>query len=279
MSGKVLVLAANGNVGAKVVAGLLAKGEKVRAASRSGKAPSGAEGVVFDYADPATFAPAFEGVDRAFFILSAGVMTTVETLKPLIEIAAARKVKVVLMTAFGVDADDSIPYRQAEILLEKSGTPYVIVRPNWFTDNFVTYWGEGIKHGVIAVPAGEGKSAFIDTRDIADSVVAALTTSAHDGKSFNLTGPDALSYGEAAALISKATGKEVNYIAVTDDAFVSQLVGFGVPEAYARFLAAIFYPVREGWTAAVTPAVQTLTGKAPRSVAAWVAENAAVLKG
>jgi uncharacterized protein YbjT (DUF2867 family) len=206
-------------------------------------------------------------------------MTVLEILKPLIELAAARKVKVVLMTALGVNADDNIPYREAEILLEKSGTPYVIVRPNWFTDNFVTYWGEGIKHGVIAVPAGEGKSSFIDTRDIADSVVAALTSSAFDGKAFDLTGPEALGYAEAAALIGKATGKEVAYVALTDDAFVSQLVGFGVPEAYAKFLASIFYPVREGWTAGVTNSVETLTGNPPRTVAAWVAENAGTLKG
>ncbi len=279
MAGKILVLGATGNVGRPLVKALMARGEAVKAASRGGNSIEGAEGVVFDVGDPMTFPNAFEGVDRAFVMLPGGYTEAKALLLPIIEAAATRGVKVVLQSVLGVDADDSIPYRQAEIALENSGVRWVVLRPNWFTDNFVNYWKPGIDAaGVIAVPAADGKSSFIDVRDIADSAAAALTTDRFDGKAFNLTGPEALGYSEAAALISEAIGKPVAYQAVDDDTFVGTLVGAGVPEVYARFLASIFYQVREGWTAVVTDDVRTLTGHPARQVAAWVKENAAALK-
>ncbi|MBS1166829.1 MAG: NAD(P)H-binding protein [Proteobacteria bacterium] len=279
MAGKILVLGATGHIGRPLVRSLMAAGEAVKAASRGGKPVDGAEGVVFDVVDPMTFPAAFEGVDRTFVMLPGGYTEAKALLLPVIEAAATRGVKVVLLSVFGVDADDSIPYRQAEIALEKSGVRWVVLRPNWFTDNFINYWKPGIDAaGVMALPAADGKSSFIDARDIADSAAAALTTDRFDGKAFNLTGPEALGYAEAAALISEAIGKPVAYQAVDEDTFVGNLVGAGVPEVYARFLASIFYPVREGWTAAVTDDVRTLTGHPARSVAAWVKENVDVLK-
>jgi uncharacterized protein YbjT (DUF2867 family) len=276
MAGKILVLGATGNVGKPLVAELLAKGEAVKAASRTGKPLGAAEVVAFDFANPATYGPALEGVDRAYVLAPTGTLDILGTLMPFLRLAVERKVKVVLQSVFGVDADDSIPYRQVELFLERSGAPYVILRPNWFTDNFQIFWLEGIKHGVIAVPAGEGKSSFIDVRDIASSAAAALTSNKLDGQAFNLTGPEALSYGDAAAILSKASGRSIAYKASSDAEFIAMLVNAGVPKAYAEFLATIFHPVREGWTAAVSSAVQTLTGKAPRSVEAYANEKAAV---
>ena len=175
MAGKILVIGATGNVGRPLVKALLARGEAVKAASRNGKPVEGAEGVVFDVADPMTFPHAFEDVDRAFVMLPSGYTEAKALLLPIIEAAATRGVKVVLQSVLGVDADDSIPYRQAEIALEKSGVRWVMLRPNWFTDNFVNYWKPGIDAaGVIAVPAADGKSSFIDARDIADSAAAAM---------------------------------------------------------------------------------------------------------
>lgn len=278
MTGKVLVLGATGTVGRPLVKALLAKGVAVKAASRGGQPVEGAEGVVFNYSDPASFGPAFEGVDRLFLMLPTGNTAITELLLPVVEAAAARGVKIVLQSALGVDADDSIPYRQVEIAIEKSGVPYVLLRPNWFSDNFLNFWKPGIDHGVIAVPAGDGKTSFIDARDIADSAAAALTSSAFDGEGVNLTGPEALGYAEAAALLAQALGKPVAYQAVDDAGFIAILTGAGVPEGYAAFLASIFYPVREGWTAVVTDGVSRLTGHAPRSLATWVSENVAALK-
>ncbi|EKO3455046.1 SDR family oxidoreductase [Vibrio fluvialis] len=275
---KVLVLGASGHVGQPLVAELLAKGEQVKAASRSGQAFGAAEGVVFDIADPTTFDAAFDGVDRAYVMLPGGYVESKALLEPVIQAAAERNVKVVFQSVLGVDADDSIPYRQVEIALENSGVPYVILRPNWFADNFHTYWKAGIDQGVIGVPAGEGKSSFIDVRDIASSAAAALTTNRFDNQAFNLTGPEALSYAQAAQKISEALGKPVAYQAMEEGAFCDLLKSVGVPADYAEFLTSIFYPVREGWTAGVSDAVVTLTGKAPRSLDEYIADHLAELR-
>ncbi|MBY8039820.1 SDR family oxidoreductase [Vibrio fluvialis] len=275
---KVLVLGASGHVGQPLVAELLAKGEQVKAASRSGKAFGAAEGVVFDFADPTTFDAAFDGVDRAYVMLPGGYVESKALLEPVIQAAAERNVKVVFQSVLGVDADDSIPYRQVEIALENSGVPYVILRPNWFADNFHTYWKAGIDQGVIGVPAGKGKSSFIDVRDIASSAAAALTTNRFDNQAFNLTGPEALSYAQAAQKISAALGKPVAYQAMDEGAFCDLLKSVGVPTDYAEFLTSIFYPVREGWTAGVSDAVATLTDKAPRSLDEYIADHLAELR-
>lgn len=277
MSAKVLVIGANGTIGQHTVAYLLEQSVAVKAASRSGKAPAGAEGVVFDYTGQTDFDALFAEVASVYVMVPAGYLTVQELLTPIITEAAKRQVKVVLQTALGVDADESIPYRQVELALERSGTPYVVLRPNWFADNFHTYWLHGIQTGTIAVPAGEGKSSFIDVRDIAASAVAALTNDRFNGQAFNLTGPAALSYAEAAALLSQALGRSIHYQALDDATFVNGLIAAGVPEDYAKFLAFLFYPVRENWTAGVTTAVQELTGQAPRSLATYVQDNLAKL--
>lgn len=277
MAGSVLAIGASGNVGAPLVEALVARGERVKAASRSGRATAGAEGVPFDFADRASFGPALDGADRAFVMMPTGFSNAHEQLIPVIEAAAAGRTKVVLMSVLGADADDAIPYRRAEIALERSGTPFVILRPNWFADNFHTFWKPGIDHGRIAVPAGDGRSSFIDARDIAASAAAALTDGRFDGRAFDLTGPAALGYADAARVLSAVVGRTIAYEAIDDATFVGILTGAGVPEDYARFLAAIFHPVREGWTAQVTGDVETLTGQPPRTLETYAQDHAAQL--
>ncbi len=273
MSGKILVIGATGNVGAPLVEALLAKGEKVVAASRKATPVKGAEAVGLDIANPSTIEAALKDVDRMYLLVPGGHLDVVGLTKPLIEAAARNRVKVVLQSVFGVDADDSIPYRQVELALIKSGAAHVILRPTWFSDNFHSYWSHGVKSGTIAVPAAEGKTSFIDVRDIAASAAAVLTTSKHDGKAFNLTGPAALSYGEAAAVLSKVTGRKIAYQPIDDATFIKGLTAAGVPADYAKFLASIFHPVREGWTAAISLAVKELTGKEPRSVETYARDH------
>jgi uncharacterized protein YbjT (DUF2867 family) len=273
----VLVLGAGGNVGRPLVQGLLAAGAAVRAASRSGQAVAGASGVAFDYAQPATWAAAFDGVDRAYVMLPAGHVQAKELLQPVVSALAARQVKIVLQSAYGVDADDSIPYRQVELALERSGTPFVILRPNWFADNFHTYWRASVLQGRIAVPAGRGRTSFVSARDIAASAVAALCETRFDGQAFELTGPEALDYGQAAAMLGEVLGREISYRAIDDAQFVAGMSAAGVPADYANFLAALFHPVREGWTAGVSDAVKRLSGRPPQSLRDYALAHSAQL--
>lgn len=276
MSKAILVIGGTGTVGAPLVQELVAKGEQVKIATRNPAAVTakGATAVHVDVLDPATLEAAFEGVDRAYVLAPAGNADHVGVLGPIIDAAAKHGVKVVLQTAIGVNADDNIPLRQAELRLEKAGIPYVILRPNWFSDNFASYWLHDVLNGEIRVPAAEGKSSFIDARDIAASAAAALTTDSFDNQAFDLTGPEAFGYAEAAKMLSAATGRTIGYRSIEDAPFIDALRTAGLSSDYAHMLAAIFYPVREGWTAPVTDAVEKLTGRKPRGLKAYISDNA-----
>lgn len=272
MSSTVLVAGGTGTVGRHVAKALAARGVAARIGSRRGEAGR----VRLDYADPAGFDAALAGVDAAYVISPTGELDPDNRLGPFIGRAAARGVKLVLQTAIGVDADDAIPLRRLERRLQASGTRHVILRPNWFTDNFLTYWGAGIRAaGEIAVPAGNGASSFVDARDIAEVAAAVLTSDDQDGQALAVTGGEALTYAEVADLLGAAVGRPVRYRPSEAAAFIAQMVGMGMDEAYAGMLAAIFGPVAAGWTAAVSPVVEQLTGRQPRSVADFVREHAA----
>lgn len=279
MGKTILVLGATGTVGRSLVSDLLARGHTVRAASRSGQAVDGAVGTRFDFADPASIEAALDGADAVFLMAPSGTLDVLGALTPVVEAAARRGTKVVMLSVFGVEADDSIPYRQVELMLARRGLPHVVVRPNWFMDNFHTFWRAGVLAGTIRLPAGDGRSSLIDARDIAASAAAALSEDRFDGEAFNLTGPEALSYAEAAEILSKAVGRTIRYEAVSDEAFVEAASAAGADPAYAGFLAAIFYPVRENWTAAVTDGVERMTGAKPRSLETYARDHAATLRG
>lgn len=272
---KILVSGASGTVGSLLVQALAGHGESVKAASRSDRAFEGAQAVRFDYTDPSTFAAAFDGVNRLYMLMPADNLEIEACLLPVIAFAAERNIKIVMQSVMGVETEEDNPYRKVELALEASGTRWVILRPNWFADNFHGIWAPAVAHGDIALPAGDGASSFIDARDVAACAVAALTSDRFDGQGFTLTGPEPVGYREAAALLSRAAGRPIAYTPISDGAFVAMLQGGGVPEANGWMLAGLFAAVREGHTAAVSSAVESLTGRPPRSLQRYAADHAA----
>ena len=140
-AGDVLVVGADGSIGSALVPALVAAGERVRAASRSGRSThQGVQAVRLDLADARSIAPALEDVDRMFLVNPAENLDVTGALFPVVDAAAARGVKVVLLSVHRAGDDQSNPYRQVELRLEAAGARSVRLRPNWFADNFHTYW-------------------------------------------------------------------------------------------------------------------------------------------
>ena len=188
-----LVTGASGTVGSNIVKDLVAQGHQVRATT-SRKDAIGKRGnvetVLLNLATGEGIAAALKGVDGAFLLAPPGYADQQKLLSPLVAEAKKQKTgKVVLMTAMGANAADT-PFRRVEQELEASGLRYNIIRPNWFMQNFQTFWAHGINaDGKISLPAGSAKTSFIDARDIAAVAVRLLTTHDEDGKAFDLTGP------------------------------------------------------------------------------------------
>ena len=272
-TGCVLVVGATGTIGASLVPALVAAGQRVRAASRSGRSAPGAESVRLDLARPATHAEALDGVDRMFLVNPSENLDVAGALFPMIERAAERGIRVVLLSQHRADSDPWNPYAAAERYMREVGARGVVLRPNWFSDNFHTFWAADVARGVLSLPAADGRISFVDSRDIADAAVAALVTDRFDGQTFELTGPEAFDLHQAAALLSSIGGRALRYEPVEPHRYVAALLEAGVPNEYARMLAGLFELVRAGDTGDVTDGVQRLTGLQPRSLARYARER------
>lgn len=263
---RILVVGASGTVGSELSQLLLTQGETVvRATSRS---PSGADQVQVDLVSQAGLKEAFGGVDRAFLLAPPGHADQEALLAPLIDEAKARGLeKVVLMTAMGADADENAPMRKAERRLEASGLAFNIIRPNWFMQNFNTFWLHGIQMaGQIFLPVGDAKGSFIDARDIAAVAARLLTSEAFDNRDFDLTGPRALDHAEVAAVLTQAAGRSIGFTDITPEAMLQGLLDAGLPQDYAQFLVLILGFFKAGNAERITCAVQQITGQAPRAI-------------
>lgn len=257
-------------------------GVSVKAATRNPAQYAGSAGVTpveFDLEQSETFEPALAGVDRVFAIAKSGDAQPQAKLNPLIDAARSAGVRhVALLTARGVEMSEDIGLRKVERHLMASGLAYTILRPTWYMQNFSVGFIRPMiaQTGAIFLAAGDGKTSFIHTDDIAAVAAAALTRPGHEGQEYTLTGGRALSYGEAADIISAASGRPIGYVPISSDQMRQSLIGGGWPPESADFMTGLFYPVQQGWAAGVSPDVALVLGRQPITFEQFAAENAAV---
>lgn len=275
----ILVVGANGTVGTELVRLLQAQGHAVRSATS--RAPSGPGQVHLNLLTHEGLSAAFDGVERAFFLAPPGHVNQDALLKPLIDEAAKRQLKkVVLMSAMGANADENGGLRKAEVHLERSGVPYNIIRPNWFMQNFNTFWLHGIQQlGKILLPVGSAKGSFIDARDIAAVAAQLLTSDRFDNRDFDLTGPQALNHDEVAAILSRETGRTIAFEDIPPEAMRTMLLDARLPRDYAEFMLVILGFFKAGYAERTTDAVQQITGHAPRRFEQYAKDHRAAWLG
>ena len=267
---KTLVIGASGTVGAELVRLLIEKGHQVLKATSKPVTDPAFE-VHLNLATGAGLDQAFEGVEQAFMLCPPGYTNQDELLIPAIDAAKAQGVrKLVLMTAMGANADEGAPLRRAEVHLINAGLAYNIIRPNWFMQNFNTFWIQGIlEHGKIFLPVAQAKGSLIDTRDIAAVAAQLLSSDAFANQEFDLTGSVALNHDEVARVLSAETGKQIGYEEIPPDALRSGLLQAGVPGPYVEFLLLILSYFKAGYSERTTDAVQTILGRAPGTLAQY----------
>jgi len=265
---RILIVGASGTVGSELSRLLTKEGYRVRATTSKNVAKPTDELVHINLATGEGIHDAFEGIDRAFLISPPGYADQHAMLSPLIQEAKRRGLKkVVLMTVMGANAHTDSPFRRAELDLEKSGLNYNIIRPNWFMQNFNTFWVHGINNqGKILLPAGAAKVSFIDARDISAVVAKLLVSDKFDRKDFDLTGAEAVTHTDAAKALSQVSKRNVEYNEITPQEFKNGLLQAGLPEDYIDYLVTIFGFLREGYSARATSSVLDITGVKPRTL-------------
>ena len=154
---------------------------------------------------------------------------------------------------------------RAEQAIKSSGLPWTLLKPTFFMQNTMMAAQTIKSDGVIYWDTGNGKLGMIDVRDIVDSAYAVLTGSGHDGKSYILTGPKAISMQDVANTFSKVLGRDINYVNVPHEASVQSMVSMGFPEWIARGYGELMEGFSQGFASQVTDNVETLTGHPARS--------------
>lgn len=258
-----LVIGGTGKTGRRVAERLTAQGRQVRIGSRNGRP-------AFDWNEPATWIPALEGVDRVYvtYYPDLAFPGAAEQVGEFSKVAVAHGARrLVLLSGRGEEAAEA-----SETNLKNSGAQWTIVRSSWFNQNFSeSFFLEPVLAGEIALPTGDAVEAFVDADDIADVVVAALTDDQHIGKTYELSGPRLLSYSDVATELSKATGREIKYISVTNDEYRAVLRENNLPEEFAD----LFTMILDGRNAHLVHGVEEALGRKPKDFADFARQAAA----
>lgn len=278
----ILVTGATGNVGREVVRLLAAQGAPVRAAVVSAqeaeRLPAGVPWRRFDFTDAATYADCFGGVDRLFLMRPPHISRVARDMQPAIAYAAQAGVRhIVFLSLLGAEKNRFVPHAKVEEILQAGPTPYTLLRCGFFMQNLsTTHRAEIRDRDELFIPAGRGKTAFIDVRDIAAVAVRALTEPGHAGQAYPLTGAAALDYAEVAALLSETLQRPISYAAPSLPRFAWRTWRQGHPLPYVAVVSGIYLTTRLGMAQTVTPHTADLLGRPPISMRQFVQDHAAM---
>jgi uncharacterized protein YbjT (DUF2867 family) len=226
---------------------------------------------------PETIEAALTGIDRVF-LLTRQTSRQPDQERAVIRAAAQAQVgQVVKLSVFRADEHSPLQvarqHRQSERALEQSGLAYTILRPVFFMQNLFGM----LRHGAIRTATGHGRVAMIDARDIARAAVTALTSDAHDGKAYTLTGPEALSFDEVASILAAQTGTQVRHIVVSPIEVRQAVQRSGAETWFADDMANLHGLLASGYEDIVTDDVHTVTGQPPRPLAQFAHDLAETL--
>ena len=270
-----LVLGGTGKTGRRVLDHLTADGHTARAAARTpGPAAPGVEPVHFDWDDPMTHDAALAGAESVWIVPP----SLRGDHPPLIAALAARAAdagvqRLVLLSARGADQGPDNPLQQAEQAVATAGLPVVVVRPAWFMQNFTeSFFAPALSDGALVAPTGTGAEPFVDVADIAAVGAAALTGRTAPG-AYDLSGPQALTFAEAAEVLSEHAGRPVQHVDVPVEEWVAGAAANGLPVEYAGILGGLFGLIRDGRDAHLSDGVERALGRPATSLAVWAARE------
>jgi uncharacterized protein YbjT (DUF2867 family) len=271
----ILITGASGNVGKEVLKQIAQTKAEVRAAFQSANkaaAPSGVEIATVDYNQPETLRTALKGVNRVFLVGPPTAQLPELERKAIDVIKQSDVRQVVKLSAMGGrQAIFPRQHAESEDYIKSSGVPFTFLRPNGFMQNMVNYNAPTINtQNAFYGTEGDGKISHIDIRDVAAVAVKALTEDGHAGKAYTLTGPDALTNGELAQILSDNLGREIRYIDLPPAQLKQALLSAGVPEWSADALLDLQRLYREGKAATVTQDVEQILEVKPIRFARFV---------
>ena len=277
----ITVFGATGTTGAPLVDTLLAKGASVRAVT---SAPSkldalrakGCEAVAADFTDPAALARACDGAEKIYLVTPAHLNMR-QWKANVIEAAKSAGVRhIVVATGLGASPKAGLTFgkwhSETQELLKQSGLDWTFVQPTYFMQNLLWQAGNIAKDAVYYDDLG-GPVAWIDARDIADVAAEALTGAGHAGKGYGLTGPEALTGEEIAAVLSEVTGRAITCSPLSPDDAKAAMVAGGMQDEVAAAMVELASIAPKGYLAGIETTVSDVLGRPARRFRDFVAEH------
>jgi uncharacterized protein YbjT (DUF2867 family) len=279
----IVVTGATGNVGRALAAGLAEADAEFTMVSRGVPrvVPRGGRHVVADLADPASLGPALVGAEAVFLLVSgAGAHLPGAAIVEAVRAAGVRRLVLLSSQAAGTrpGAPSHAPLRALEDLVKSSGLGWTVLRPGGFASNAFA-WAETIRTKNIAFAPYAGVALpIVDPDDIAAVAAAVLLkNSEHDGRTYVLTGPEAITPPERVRAIAEAVGRSVEFVEQTPDEARAQMLGFMPPAVADGTLEILGHPVAA--ERAVSPDVERVLGRKAGTFAAWASRNASAFGG
>jgi uncharacterized protein YbjT (DUF2867 family) len=281
----IVVTGATGNVGFEVLKQLVAAKQKVRAAvtnvdkakrtlQEKGMDISGLEFVKLEFGNETTYPAALTNADGLFLMRPPAISNTKKLINPALDAATNAGVKrVAFLSLQGAEKNPVVPHYAIERHLEASGLTYTFLRAAFFMQNLATTHRDDIRdHSDIFIPAGRGKTAFIDVRDIAAVAAKALTESEQEletlhlkNQGVELTGNEALDYFEIADILSKVLGREITYSNPSNRHFGRVWRERGYPLAQILVMEALYTVAKLGLANHLTKDTERILGRSPLS--------------
>ena len=270
----ILITGATGNIGRELCKKLSAQKIRFRAMVRAynGQPATeivGGEVVAGDFNDERSLAEALDGVDQAFLLTNSSELAEVQQLT-FVDVAKRTGMKhIVKLSQWAADPDSPVRFLRYHAAVEQkirdSGIPYTFLRPNLFMQGLLAFRDTIVEQGKFFAAAADAKISAVDVRDIAAVAAAALTQEGHEGRTYDLTGPEPLTHGEMAEKLSKAVGREIQYVDVPEEAMMGALLNVGLPHWQVDGLIEDYAHYRRGEASTIATGVHDATGTPPRS--------------
>ncbi|MGF6861313.1 uncharacterized protein YbjT (DUF2867 family) [Rhodobacteraceae bacterium MBR-64] len=277
----ITVFGATGNTGSPLVDTLLAKGAAVRAvtsdpAKVENLKAKGCEAVTANFTDPAALERACAGAERIYLVTPAHLDMRRWKANAIAAAKAAGVRHVVLATGLGASPKAKVTFgkwhSETQELLKESGLDWTFVQPTYFMQNMLWQADTIAKDGVYYDDLG-GPVAWIDARDIADVAAEALTGAGHEGKTYGLTGPEALTGEDIAAMLSEVTGRAITCAPLSVEDSRAAMIAAGMQEEVAAAMVELASIAPKGYLAGVETTVSDVLGRPARRLRDFIAEN------
>ncbi|MGJ7921661.1 SDR family oxidoreductase [Neobacillus sp. LXY-4] len=277
----VLVTGSTGNIGSYVIEQLVARGVHVKAGVTNiekGKQfflGKNVDVVPFDFLKKHTYTEALKGVTKLFLVRPPKLASPKEDMLPFLEAAKKAGIEhIIFVSLLGVEKNPVVPHRKIENFIQELGFHYTFLRPSFFMQNInTTHREDVVQRDELFMPVGSAKTSFIDTRDIAEVAAICFTEEGHDNKAYTLTGSEAITYYEAAEIMTDVLGRKITYTNPGVLEFRRTIINRGTPKDFANVMTMLYIMTKLGTAKSVTDTTETLLKRKPFTFKQYVEDH------